>query len=98
MYYRDMNYDEIIVPSVTGALGAFVTWVFGRKRENVEVQNSEIKNVADVVALWKDMASELKQEVSDLKVKVEQLSTEIHTLRSENISLRLQLGLSNEDN
>ena len=43
-----MNYDDIIVPSVTGALGAFVSWIVGKKREDVEVQSSEIKNTADL--------------------------------------------------
>ena len=93
-----MNYDEIIIPSATGALGAFVSWIFGRKKENVEVQASEINNVQEAIKIWKDMAQELKEEVAELKEKVEQLTTEVHTLRAENITLRSKLGLNNEDN
>lgn len=93
-----MNYDDIIVPSVTGALGAFVSWLVGKKKEDVEVQSNEISNVQEAIKIWKDMAQELKEEVSELKEKVETLTTEVHTLRSENISLRAKLGISNEDN
>jgi archaellum component FlaC len=93
-----MNYDDIIVPSVTGALGAFVSWLVGKKKENVEIQTSEISNVQEAIKIWKEMAQELKEEVAELKEKVETLTTEVHTLRSENISLRSKLGLQNEDN
>lgn len=93
-----MNYDEIIIPSATGALGAFVSWIFGRKKENVEVQASEINNVQEAIKIWKDMAQELKEEVAELKEKVEQLTSEVHTLRAENISLRSKLGITQEDN
>lgn len=93
-----MNYDEIIVPSITGALGAFVSWIFGRKKENVEIQSNEIKNASEIIALWKDMASELKQEVSELRDKIDVLSKEVHDLRSENTQLRLQLNISSDNN
>lgn len=93
-----MNYDEIIIPSATGALGAFVSWIFGRRKENVEVQASEINNVQEAIKIWKDMAQELKEEVAELKEKVEQLTSEVHTLRAENISLRSKLGITQEDN
>lgn len=93
-----MNYDEIIIPSATGALGAFVSWIFGRKKENVEVQASEINNVQEAIKIWKDMAQELKEEVAELKEKVEQLTSEVHTLRAENITLRSKLGITQEDN
>jgi len=93
-----MNYDEIIIPSATGALGAFVSWIFGRRKENVEVQASEINNVQEAIKIWKDMAQELKEEVAELKEKVEQLTSEVNTLRVENISLRSKLGITQEDN
>lgn len=93
-----MNYDEIIIPSATGALGAFVSWIFGRKKENVEVQANEINNVQEAIKIWKDMAQELKEEVAELKEKVEQLTSEVHTLRAENITLRSKLGITQEDN
>ncbi len=88
---------DIILPGLFSALSGLFGWLIGRKKENVEIQGSEIKNAADVVALWKDMASELKGEVMELREKVEALSTEIHNLRVENIELRAKLGLTKED-
>lgn len=88
---------DIILPGLFSALSGLFGWLIGRKKENVEIQGSEIKNAADVVALWKDMASELKGEVMELREKVEALSTEIHNLRVENVELRAKLGLTKED-
>jgi hypothetical protein len=87
---------DFILPGLFSAITGLFGWLIGRKKENVEIQGSEIKNAADVVALWKDMASELKGEVMELREKVEALSTEIHNLRVENVELRAKLGITNE--
>jgi regulator of replication initiation timing len=85
------NWDEVIVPALTGFFGALVTWLFGRKKEKIEVESSEITNVQEAIKIWREMATDLKAEVADLKDKVETLTTEIHNLRSENIELRAKL-------
>ena len=85
------TWDEVIVPAITGFFGALVTWLFGRKKEGVEVQSSEITNVQEAIKIWREMATDLKAEVADLKIKVESLTTEIHNLRSENVELRAKL-------
>jgi predicted RNase H-like nuclease (RuvC/YqgF family) len=85
------NWDEVIIPAITGFFGALVTWLFGRKKEGVEVQGTEITNVQEAIKIWREMATDLKAEVADLKDKVDTLTTEIHNLRSENIELRAKL-------
>ena len=65
--------------------------LFGRKKEKIEVESSEITNVQEAIKIWREMATDLKAEVADLKEKVETLTTEIHNLRSENIELRAKL-------
>ena len=85
------DWEEVIVPALTGFFGALVTWLFGRKKEGVEVQSTEITNVQEAIKIWREMATDLKAEVADLKDKVETLTTEIHNLRSENIELRAKL-------
>lgn len=92
----DLFDKDLILPSLFSAIAGLFGWLIGKKKENVEIQGSEIKNAADVVALWKDMASELKGEVMELREKVEALSTEIHNLRVENVELRAKLGITNE--
>jgi len=88
------TWEEIIVPAITGFFGALVTWLFGRKKEGVEVQSTEITNVQEAIKIWREMATDLKAEVADLKDKVDSLTTEIHKLRSENVELRAKLDES----
>ena len=85
------DWEEIVIPGVTGLFGSLVTWLFGRKKEKIEVQSSEITNVQEAIKIWREMATDLKAEVADLKDKVESLTNEIHSLRSENVELRAKL-------
>lgn len=88
------NWEEVLIPATTGLFGSLVTWLFGRKKEKIEVQSSEITNVQEAIKIWREMATDLKAEVADLKDKVESLTTEIHNLRSENVELRAKLDES----
>lgn len=85
------DWEEIVIPGVTGLFSSLITWIFSRKKEKIEVQSSEITNVQEAIKIWREMATDLKAEVADLKEKVETLTTEIHNLRSENIELRAKL-------
>ena len=85
------DWEEVLIPGATGLFGSLITWLFGRKKEKIEVQSSEITNVQEAIKIWREMATDLKAEVADLKEKVETLTTEIHNLRSENIELRAKL-------
>jgi predicted RNase H-like nuclease (RuvC/YqgF family) len=88
-----MNFDDIIIPSITGAIGAFVTWLAGRKKENVEVQGSEITNTQEAIKIWREMAQEMSDKVKELSDKVDALTQEVHGLRTENSDLKHKLGL-----
>jgi len=83
-----MNLDDIILPSATGALGAFISWIFGKRKEDVEVKGSELDNTEKAVKLWREMAEELKKQVDELSGKVDTLMQEVHNLRLENAELR----------
>lgn len=85
------HWDEVILPAITGFFGALITWLFGRKKEGVELQGAEITNVQEAIKIWREMATDLKNEVADLKIKVEVLTTEIYNLRCENVELRAKL-------
>jgi regulator of replication initiation timing len=94
-----MNFDleDTILPSVVSLLSGAFGWLIGRKKENVEVQKTEIENVSDAIKLWRETAQELKAEVAELKIKVESLTTEINGLRTENIELRAKLNENHKD-
>jgi predicted RNase H-like nuclease (RuvC/YqgF family) len=86
-----MNFDDIIIPSITGAIGAFVTWLVGRKKENVEVQGSEITNTQEAIKIWREMAEDMSNKVKELSDKVDLLTQEVHNLRSENADLKSKI-------
>jgi len=85
------HWNEVILPALTAFFASAITWIFGRKKEQVEVEAGEITNVQEAIKIWREMANDMKQEVAELKIKVETLTTEIHNLRTENIELRSKL-------
>lgn len=88
-----MNFDDIVVPSITGGIASFITWLIGRKKENVEVQGSEITNTQEAIKIWREMAQEMSDKVKELSDKVDALTQEVHNLRTENSDLKYKLGL-----
>lgn len=93
----NFNFEDVILPTIVSAISGAFGWLVGRKKENVEVQKTEIENVSDAIKLWRETALELKGEVAELKTKVETLTTEIHGLRTENIELRAKLNENHKD-
>lgn len=93
----NFNFEDAILPTIVSAISGAFGWLVGRKKENVEVQKTEIENVSDAIKLWRETALELKAEVAELKTKVETLTTEIHGLRTENIELRAKLNENHKD-
>ena len=85
------HWNEVILPTLTAFFASIITWIFGRKKAQVEVEAGEITNVQEAIKIWREMANDMKQEVAELKIKVETLTTEIHNLRTENIELRSKL-------
>jgi len=85
------HWNEVILPTLTAFFASAITWIFGRKKAQVEVEAGEITNVQEAIKIWREMANDMKQEVAELKIKVETLTTEIHNLRTENIELRSKL-------
>jgi predicted RNase H-like nuclease (RuvC/YqgF family) len=88
-----MNFEDIILPSITGAIGAFISWIAGKNKENVEIQGSEITNTQEAIKIWREMAEDMSNKVKDLSDKVDALTQEVHSLRRENSDLKLKLGL-----
>ena len=92
----NIDFENIVFPSIVSAVSGIFGWVVGRKRENVEVDSNEIANTKEIIEMWKVTAKEMKEEVAELKQKIEDLTKEVHTLRAENIELRTKLGITNE--
>lgn len=88
-----MSFDDIIVPSITGGIASFITWLVGRKKENIEVQGNALDNVDKAVKMWQDTAEKMSQRVDELSEKVDLLTKEVHSLRAENSDLKSKLDL-----
>jgi cell shape-determining protein MreC len=88
-----MNWDDIFVPSVTGAITAFIGWIVGKRKENLDNNASEIANTKEIIAMWKVTAQEMSDKVKELSDKVDTLTGEVQSLRAENADLKLKLGL-----
>lgn len=93
-----MNFDDILVPGLTGLVTGVTGWIFGRKKENVEIQGSEISNTQEAVKIWREMAQELSDKVKDLTERIDILTEEVHQLKIENNNLKLQVIAKNEGN
>ena len=91
-----MNLDDILVPASTGFFGAFVAWIFGRKKENVEVQGTELTNTQEAIKIWREMAQEMSDKVKELGDKVDALTQEVHSLKLENNELKKELSNGNK--
>jgi peptidoglycan hydrolase CwlO-like protein len=92
-----MNWDDIILPSITGAFGAFVSWLAGRKKENAELQGSELTNTQEAIKIWREMAQEMSDKVKELSDKVDALTQEVHSLKTENSELKNKIGVNGNE-
>jgi peptidoglycan hydrolase CwlO-like protein len=91
------NLSDVIVPSLTAFFAALITWLFGRKKENVEVQGTEITNTQEAIKIWREMAQDMSDKVKELSDKVDTLTQEVHALRTENTDLKHKLGLDGNE-
>ena len=85
------DWSDVYIPSLTGFFGAFVTWLFGRKKEAVDVQGSEINNTSEAIKIWRELAQDMTEKVKELSDKIDGLKDEIHQLKAENVELRMKL-------
>ena len=70
-----------------------IGWLVGKRKENLDINASEIANTKEIIAMWKVTAQEMSDKVKELSDKVDVLTTEVHHLRSENADLKIKLGL-----
>jgi peptidoglycan hydrolase CwlO-like protein len=75
--------------STLGAVGSGLAgWLFGRKKQNVEVKSTELDNVEKAVAIWREMASDLRGQFQALQAEVLTLQKQVTKLEIENERLK----------
>lgn len=86
--------NTLLVPTLTAFAGAFSGWFFGRRKQAAEAVASELETVEKAVAIWREIAQDLKKELAEQTAKIEaqsakivKLSEEVSTLRRDNARL-----------
>lgn len=77
--------------TLTAAGSSLVTWIFTRKKQNVEVKTSELDNVEKAVAIWRGIAS-------DLEGKFTAMQHQFTELQKANLELQFEVKRLKEAN
>lgn len=93
-----MDLNDILGQSVTGAIAALIGWLVGRRKEQAEINTTELDQTTKAIEIWRLMAQEMSDKVKELSDKIDILTAEVHSLKSENSNLKTKLGLIDESN
>jgi peptidoglycan hydrolase CwlO-like protein len=84
-----MTNDLILI--LSNALTGIAGWVVGRRKQQVEVENSVLRNLEISVNLYKTIIDDLKEEIHNLNIKIQELERKIDELHAENKRLKANL-------
>ena len=79
--------DGLILALSTGIgsfLSALAAWFFTRRKNNADAKKSELDNVEDAIAIWREMAQQLAVELKSLREENRILTQEVKKLRLSN--------------
>ncbi|GIZ09976.1 hypothetical protein [Flavobacterium sp. UMI-01] len=76
--------------SITALLGGFITWVFTRKRQSVDINTTEIDNGSKVVTLYKEALDDLEGRYENKYKHLEEMSKNIESLFEKKEQVLLQ--------
>jgi regulator of replication initiation timing len=92
-----MDLNDILGQSLTGGIAALIGWLVGRRKEQAEINTTELDQTTKAIEIWRLMAQEMSDKVKDLSDKIDILTAEVHSLKSENSNLRIKLGINDEN-
>jgi len=84
-----MTNDLILI--LSNALTGIAGWVVGRRKQQVEVENSVLRNLEISVNLYNTIIDDLKEEIHNLNIKIQELERKIDELHAENKRLKANL-------
>lgn len=76
--------------AVSAALGGFIGWIFTRKRQNVDINTTEIENGSKVVGLYKEALNDLPARYEEKYKHLEEMSKNIEALFEKKEQVLLQ--------
>lgn len=82
---------EIVGYLATAFAGTFFGWLFGRRKEKVELEGAKVQNFDAALDAYKkmyeDMVDDLKKQIEELKVENNDLKEELSENRKQIITL-----------
>ena len=83
-----MDFNNIIIPAVTG----FLTFLLGQQRGRKEVESITLANLEKSVQIYQTIIEDLKQEILGLNRKVEELQSKVDEMMKENHELKQMMS------
>jgi len=83
--------NETILLFLSNALTAVAGWFVGRRKQQVETDNSVLRNLELAVNLYKNIIDDLKEEIHELNLKIQELEKKVDELHAENKKLKANL-------
>lgn len=80
-------FDNFLFPVLTSIVTAGATWFIARRKNDAEARASELDTVEKAVAIWREIAQDLKKELEAQSVEIGKLREEVSTLRRDNARL-----------
>lgn len=77
---------------------ALWAWFRQRKKDAAEIKTAEIENVEKAIAIWRNLAQDMRNQVDELKTEVKYLSAEVAKLHGENEVLKQQVEVLQKEN
>lgn len=87
-----MDAFEALLSSGSAVAGGFFTFIIGRRKNKLEMEALQIKNIETIIEVWKEHSGTLEQKVSELSTKVEKLEKENRELRIEVMNYQKQIA------
>ena len=72
---------------LTTITGAWVSWIFARKKYNSEVDNNLIQNMQESLDFYKKLSDDNRQRLEEVLKRNEDLESEVRELRAQLFSL-----------
>jgi peptidoglycan hydrolase CwlO-like protein len=89
----------IIITAMGGIITAIITYYLGKKKQTVEIQNTELDNVDKAVKIWRQLAQDMQRDMENwkslaikLQGELDELKNEVHKLQEENGRLTIELN------
>ncbi len=76
-----MTYEDILPEIIIGFSGTFSGWLFARRKNRLEQESKEIENIEKAVAVWREIAEDLKKVIDEKQNLENSLRQEIAELR-----------------